>query len=310
MLIYEKYTELPEEIHDAVLVIGNFDGVHLAHQQIIKTASSIARKSEKKLAILTFEPHPRRVFRPDDPPFRITPPELKQERLKECGVDILFQINFDWAFASLSAEEFVNRVLISGIKPAHIVVGHDFCFGQLRKGNTDTLKKHGFEVTILEQINLSENRISSSAIRSALRHGEIGTANTLLGWNWEMRGKIVEGDKRGRQLGFPTANVPLLETLHPDYGVYAAKVKIMEDGENAPWLNSATNIGIRPMFELAMGQIESHILEFDRDIYGYTLCVRPVKKLRGEAKFDSIEQLIEQMDKDCQQARAVLEQYD
>lgn len=289
-----------------MLVIGNFDGIHRGHREIFEYARALADKKNVDLALLTFEPHPRRLFRKDDPPFRITPFEVKKRLLENCNVDHFISLDFDWDFASQTAEDFIQTILKDGIQPAHIVIGYDFHFGQLRKGTPQTLKDSGFDVTIMDQITSGQGDIfSSSNIRAALRHGNIDKANRLLGWDWEIEGVIVKGDQRGRELGYPTANVHLGETIHPSYGVYASLVQI--EGEDT-WRASATNIGIRPMFEVQIGQVESYIFDFDRDIYGKKLRVKPVQKLRGEAKFSSLEELIAQIDKDCAQAHEILAQ--
>ena len=308
METFETYSNLPESGHGTVLAIGNFDGVHRGHQALLKTARTKADEMGATLGVLTFEPHPRKLFRADDPPFRITPPAIKRCRLEKCGVDVLFSLPFGWDFASQSADNFIANVLTNGIKPAHIVVGHDFCFGQLRKGTVDTLKDAGLAVTAIEKITgmHEDEALSSSSIRAALRHGKIEDANKMLGWEWYTEGTVIKGDQRGRDFGFPTANVALGETLHPAYGIYATYVQIAEDGEDSPWLPSATNIGIRPMFEVPTAQVEAHIFDFDRDIYGKTLRVKPVKKLRGEAKFSGLEELIDQIGKDCDEARQIL----
>jgi len=305
MKIYQTLQDIPESDAGTVLAIGNFDGVHKGHQILIGQAKEIAEKAGKKLAVLTFEPHPRRLFRPDEPPGRITPPALKHRRLEACGVDTVFSLTFNWDFASQSAESFVENVLKQGIKPAHVVTGYDFCFGQLRKGTPQTIKDSGLEVTTVSQINDDNaEKLSSSRIRQKLRAGLIDEANELLGWDWEIEGEIFKGDRRGHELGYPTANVLLGETLHPAYGVYAARVQI--EGEDE-WRPSATNIGIRPMFELKEGQVEAHILDFeDRDIYGRNLRIKPVQRLRGEAKFDNLDDLTAQMEKDCAQAQEIL----
>ncbi len=304
MRIFESYKSLPDDAIDAVVAIGNFDGVHKGHQALLREARRIAEERQRPLAILTFEPHPRSLFRADDPPFRITPAAIKNERLAACGVDILYQIPFDWDFASQSADAFTRNVLLDGLRPAHIVVGYDFRFGQLRKGTPETLDDAGFPVTTVDAVvGDGQEAYSSSSIRTALRHAKIGEANAMLGWEWEIEGIVVEGDKRGRELGFPTANIPLGDTLHPGYGVYAAWIKTEE---NETLLPSATNIGIRPMFEVPTAQVEAHILDFNQEIYGQTLRIRPVKRLRGEAKFDSVEALIEQMKQDCAEARKIL----
>jgi riboflavin kinase/FMN adenylyltransferase len=305
MEIFNRCNNLPPAALHTVIAIGNFDGVHRGHQALLGEARRIAGRLNKKLGVLTFEPHPRRLFRPDDPPFRLTPPALKQERLAAGGVDFLFSLGFDWSFASQSAGHFTDHILKDGLQPAHIVVGQDFCFGQLRKGTPETLKSAGLDVTVMDKIVNDEDGapISSSRIRQALSQGDIATANRLLGWEWEIAGTIVHGDKRGRELGFPTANMSLGETLHPAYGVYASLIRI---GQEKEWRPAAANIGIRPMFEIPEGRLETHILDFDRDIYGQTVRVRPVRRLRGEAKFDSLDALVAQMRQDCDQAKEIL----
>ena len=305
--IFGTYKDLPEAACNAVVVIGNFDGVHIGHQALLNTARKIADGLDKSLAVLTFEPHPRRLFRPDDPPFRLTTADLKAERLQKAKVDYIFAIPFDWDFASLPADQFIDQVLRKELKAAHIVIGYDFCFGQLRKGTPETLKASGIAVTIVDKVaDEGDDALSSSAIRQALRLGDIDRANDILGWPWEMRGVVQKGDQRGRQLGYPTANVPLGDILHPSYGVYATFVKILEDGPDSPWLPSATNIGIRPMFAVPVGQVETYIFDFNRDIYSKTLCIRPVRRLRGEAKFESLDALISQITQDCAEARKIL----
>lgn len=308
MKTFKTAQNLPDSARGAVIAIGNFDGVHRGHQALLAEARQIADAAGRKLGVLTFEPHPRNLFRPDDPPFRLTTPDLKAERLAASGADYLFALPFDWDFASLTAEQFITRILKDGLNAAHIVVGYDFAFGQLRKGTPDTLRASGLPVTIVEKIaDEGDDAFSSSAIRKALRLGDIRHANDLLGWPWEIRGVVQVGDRRGRELGFPTANLRLGDLIHPAYGIYATWIKIVEDdGSESNWLPGATNIGIRPMFALQEGQVEAHIFDFNRDIYGKTLRVRPVARLRGEAKFDSLDALITQMGLDCREARQIL----
>jgi len=225
--------------------------------------------------------------------------------LEEYGVDITFSLSFDWDFASLSAEDFTKTILIDAIAPSHILVGNDFRFGQLRKGTPELLSDMDLNVTTINKV-AAQNGVtySSSKVRQHLRHGKISEANALLGWNWEMIGEVFKGDQRGRELGYPTANMRLDDTIHPAYGVYAVLAQI--EGEEE-WHMGAANIGIRPMFEVETGQVETFIFDFGREIYGKTLRVQPVQRLRGEAKFDSLEELITQMDKDCKQAHEILE---
>lgn len=304
MNIFDTYKNIPEAAQNSVVVIGNFDGVHRGHAALIERAKVIASDLGVGVSILTFEPHPRKLFRPDDPPFRLTPAPLKAWRLETLGIESLFSIGFDWDFASQSADKFVQDILVDGLKAAHVVVGYNFRFGQLRKGEPATIEAAGIPVTVIEEVlEQGSAKISSSQIRQALRHGRINEANKLLGWDWEIRGEVVKGDQRGRELGYPTANFALAETVHPSYGVYAARVRIVGEDE---WHGAAINIGIKPMFEVPLAEVESHIFDFDRDIYGKTIRVQPVQFLRGEAKFNSLEELIAQMDKDCEQAREIL----
>ncbi len=305
MKLFESLSAVTPDGKDALIVIGNFDGVHLGHQALIAQARDMAQALGKKLGVLTFEPHPRSLFRPDDPPFRITPPVIKYKRLAASGVDFTAALPFDWSFASQSAEQFVQHVLIEALSPAHVMVGHDFRFGQLRKGTPETIRGTGIPVTLFDDaVDTASVKYSSSAVREALRTGDMPTANRLLGWEWYLEGVIRHGDRRGHELGYPTANVPLGSTLHPAYGVYATLVQI--EGEDA-WLPAATNIGIRPMFELQEGQVEAFIFDFpDRDLYGKSLKVRPVRRLRGEARFESLPALIAQIEEDVTQTRQIL----
>jgi riboflavin kinase/FMN adenylyltransferase len=305
-MLFKSLSSLPVDCRDAVIAIGNFDGVHQGHQALIAQAQKKAQSVNKKLGILTFEPHPRALFRPDDPPFRITPLPLKAEKLIGAGADFVVALAFDWPFASQSAEDFIAHILQDGLAAAHIMVGHDFRFGQLRKGTPDMIESAGLSLSVFDDVrDRNGARYASSAVREALRLGDIETANAILGWDWHIEGVIRRGDRRGHELGYPTANVGLADTLHPAYGVYAAKVQI--EGE-AQWRMAAVNIGIRPMFELQVGQVEAHILDFpDRDIYGQTLKIRPIARLRGEAKFDSLPALIAQIEADVAQTRRILD---
>lgn len=308
MSFFETYKNLPEDAKNCVIAIGNFDGVHLGHQALLKNAKAIADEKGRPLGVLTFEPHPRQLFRPDEPPYRITPPSLKREHLFANNVDYIFSLPFDWDFASQSAEEFIQSILMDGLKAAHVLVGVDFRFGQMRKGCPDAIKKAGLEVTTIDKIieEKTDDVFSSSTIRQHLRHGRIDEANAMLGWDWEVRGEVFKGDQRGRELGYPTANIKLDQTIHPAYGIYACLVR--REGEKQ-WMKAATNIGIRPMFEVPTAQVESFIFDFDEEIYGETIHVRPIQRLRSEAKFDSLEELIDQMEKDCDQAKEVLKDY-
>jgi riboflavin kinase/FMN adenylyltransferase len=305
MRVFNQLPDLPETLKGSIIAIGNFDGVHKGHQALLREAKNLADAKGLNLGILTFEPHPRKLFRPDDPPFRITPASIKHRILSEMGADFVVSLDFNWDFASQSAEAFVDSILTSGLAASHVVIGEDFRFGQLRKGGHETISNAGIPVLAFAAV-CGENgeRYSSTAIREALRAGDIHAANAVLGWEWEIEGTIFRGDRRGHELGYPTANILLADVLHPAYGIYATLVQI--EGEDE-WRPAATNIGIRPMFELKQGQVEAHILDFeDRDIYGKSLRVRPVERLRGEAKFTSLDALIAQIEQDCQQVKNLL----
>lgn len=305
MKIFNDIQTISKDVQGAVLAIGNFDGVHRGHQALLSCAQDIAKKENKKLAVLTFEPHPRELFQPDLPPARLTSAPLKATRLEKHNVDFLVSLPFNWDFASQTADDFINKILKNTINASHVVIGYDFQFGQLRGGNADTIKQAGIPTTTLKAVHDDKDEIiSSSRIRQYIRQGNIQTANELLGWEWEIQGEIFHGDRRGHELGYPTANILLNNTIHPAYGVYACLIQI--EGEEI-WRHAATNIGIRPMFEVETGQVEAHILDFpDKDIYGKNIRLKPIEYLRGEAKFNGIEELILQIDKDCDQVRKIL----
>lgn len=303
MKLITDLSAVADNMHGCVLAIGNFDGVHRGHQAILQKVKDLAKQRDASSAVLTFEPHPRKLFRPDDPPFRLTPPGMKHAKLEENGIDLVYSLSFDWNFASQSAEDFITYVL-GAIKPSLVVVGKDFHFGQLRKGTPLMIEESGIPVHLLNDVTSDGRKFTSTSVREALAAGDIDQANSILGWDWEIQGPVFRGDRRGHELGYPTANVLLGDTLHPAYGIYATLVQIEGESE---WLKAATNIGIRPMFELKQGQVEAHILDFpDRDIYGRILRIRPIRRLRGEAKFTSLNKLIEQIEADCAQTRIIL----
>ncbi len=305
MQYFETYIDLPDDAQNCVVVIGNFDGVHRGHRLLLSEAKKKANELGLPLAVLTFEPHPRQLFRPDEPPCRITPHKVKVDLLGKAGVDYVFALPFNWDFASQSADDFVQKILVDGLCASHVFIGSDFKFGQLRKGTPQTIRDHGVSVTEISKLQDKDERdFSSSRIRQLLRHGKIEEANDILGWKWEIHGEVFQGDQRGRELGFPTANMKLDQTVHPAYGIYACFVSI--EGDDTRYMG-ACNIGIRPMFEVPIAQVETYIFDFNREVYGKTLAVQPVKRLRSEAKFDSLDALIDQMNKDCIQSREILE---
>jgi riboflavin kinase/FMN adenylyltransferase len=303
MIMFDLAHPIPENAKNAVIVIGNFDAVHCGHQMLIKTAQEFAASQKLPLAVLTFEPHPRRVFRADDPPFRVTPLPVKLERLETLDVDHVYVCPFNWDIAGLSADDFIQKILKDTLSPAHIFIGADFHFGQHRTGNAATLIAAGLPTTTVTlKDDGHHSAISASRIRSAIQGGYIAEANELLGWEWFIEGVVEHGNKRGREIGYPTANVQLCETIHPSYGIYATMVQI--EGENI-WRPAATNIGIRPMFKVETGLVEAFLFDYTGALYGKTIRVKPIQKIRDEMKFNSLNELITQMDKDCAEIRKI-----
>lgn len=304
MRVFDLSSPLPEDARGAVVAIGNFDALHRGHHALLEIARKRALDQGRPFAVLTFEPHPRRLFRPDDPPFRVTPLPLKLDRLRTAKADLIYTLGFTWETAHLSAQDFMNLILKEKLGAADLVVGADFHFGEGRSGSIATLREAGFHCTIIDQIKDAQSAVySATRIRGLLQAGHIEEANALLGWKWEIRGEVERGDQRGRELGYPTANMKLGETIHPSYGVYATRVKI--EGENE-WRMSATNIGVRPMFAVPVAQLETYIFDFSGDLYGKILRVRPVAKIRDEAKFSNLEELKDQIAKDCDECRRIL----
>jgi riboflavin kinase/FMN adenylyltransferase len=313
MLIFRGYKGLPETARGAVVAIGNFDGVHHGHQAVIGAAGSRARELGRAHAVLTFEPHPRSVFRPNDPPFRLTPFAMKARLIAGLGVDRLFALPFDKAFAAKTAEDFVREVLVEGLGAAHVVAGYDFVFGNKRRGTPALLADFGrglgFGVTIMDPVEQADGDIySATGIRELLLRGAPREAARRLGRFWEIEGPVETGDKLGRQLGFPTANVALGEHLRPATGIYA--VRAAEAGEGEPvWRDGVASFGWRPTVGGTDQRFEVHLFDFSGDLYGRVLRVQLIDYLRPEAKFDGLDALKTQIAADAAQARAVLARF-
>jgi len=299
--LYEDMTALPALPQGTVLAIGNFDGVHPGHAALIARAQDIAAAQNLTAAVLTFEPHPREFFAPDGEPFRLTLLPEKARRLAALGAVYIFAPAFDAGFAGLSAAEFMN-FLRDRLHARHIVVGADFAFGKNRAGTVETLRGM-FDVTVIDPVTCTDGAVySSTRIRDLLRRGDFGSAAKLLGRPWEIEAEIVHGDKRGRELGYPTANQRVDRYVRIPFGIYAVQALI--EGEEKP-RTAVANFGIRPMFRIRQPIFETHIFDFHQSIYGKILRVEPVKYLRPEKIFDGLEALIAQMKQDCLAARAV-----
>ncbi|GAA6199365.1 bifunctional riboflavin kinase/FAD synthetase [Aquicoccus sp. SU-CL01552] len=307
MRIIRDYQFVEAQDRGASAAIGNFDGVHIGHQSVIKLARQAA--PDAPLGIITFEPHPREYFAPDSPPFRLMRRGARGHRLEKLGVDKLYELNFNAALAGLTPEEFARTVLAEGLGVAHVVVGADFCFGKGRAGNADDLVRFGrdmgFGVTIAPLLEQSEHTVSSTAIRTALSEGRPRDAAAMLGHWHRIEGAVIGGEQRGRDLGFPTANMSI-EGLHPPaFGVYAVLVDVL-DGPHKGSYRGAASLGVRPMFGGEVPNIETYLFDFSGDLYGATLSVGLVEYLRPEMKFESLDALIAQMDGDCARARDIL----
>lgn len=293
----------------AVVAIGNFDGVHLGHQAVIGAAGRLARAEGAPQAVLTFEPHPRSVFRPQDPPFRLTPFRVKAHLIEALGVDLLFALHFDQAFAARSAEAFVDELLHRSLGVRHVAVGYDFVFGHGRRGTPALLQERGaalgFGVTIVDPVRNGGAVYHSSRIRDHLMAGRPREAAALLGRSWEIDGRVEQGDRRGRTIGFPTANLLLQDYLRPAAGVYAVRAGI-EEGGRIEWHDAVANLGRRPTFDGTDLRLEVHLFDFAGDLYGKHLRVALIEHLRPEQKFAGIEDLKTQIAADAARAREVL----
>lgn len=290
-----------------VLTIGNFDGVHIAHKMIITKVVQKARERGKKSVVITFEPHPQQFLHPGKKPFYlITTLDEKLEIMKGLGVDTVIVINFSAEFSKLTANEFICNIIWGMLKPGKIFIGHDNTFGRGKEGKPAYVKqlgeKLGFDVEIIEAVCLEGLVVSSTAVRNAVGQGDMRLAAILLGRPYSVEGKVVEGDKRGRQIGFPTANIKPLKELLPGRGVYATMLEA-----DAVKYDSVTNIGFNPTFsDREILSMETHVLDTDRDFYGKPVKVFFLERLRGEKKFAKVQDLVEQIGNDIARARGVL----
>ncbi|GGF24281.1 riboflavin biosynthesis protein [Aliidongia dinghuensis] len=297
-----------------MLALGNFDGVHRGHGTVIAAAGAIARELGAPHGVLSFEPHPRQVFRPDDPPFRLTPLRVKARELEALGADLLFSLHFDMEFAQRSAENFVTEILVGALRVRHVVVGYDFVFGRGRAGTVAFLQemgaRHGFGVKVIEPVadagtaDAETEVISSTRVREHLMAGRPADAARLLGRFWEIDGRVEHGDQRGRTIGFPTANLMLGEYLRPAAGVYAVRAGI-EHEHQTDWYGAVANIGTRPTVGGTDLRLEVHLFDFSGDLYGAHLRVALIDYLRPERKFASFDELKQQITADAAQARTI-----
>lgn len=313
MRIFRHFENLPAEVRGASVAIGNFDGVHLGHRAVIGEAGRIARDQDIPWAVLSFEPHPRTLFRPADEPFRLTPFRIKARHIEELGVDNMIVLHFDKAFTELSADDFIIKVLVEGLGARHVVSGYDFVFGHGRAGNCELLlhkgedegEDEGFGFTCVSAVDDGRVVYSSTRVREYLRAGDPRAAARVLGRDFEIEGRVERGDGRGRTIGFPTANLHLGEYLRPATGVYAVRAGI-DEGSATQWFDGVANFGNRPTFAAGEAIFEAHLFDFNGDLYGRHLRIALVEYIRPEKKFDGVDDLKAQIAIDGDKARLIL----
>lgn len=297
--------DLPAHLRGGAVAIGNFDGVHRGHKHVVATARAIGASERRPALVLTFEPHPRSFFQPDATLFRLGDAASKVRLLAAEGIDGVAQLAFDESLAAMPADAFVDRILIDWLAAAHVVVGRDFNYGAKRSGNAATLaaagRHRGFGVTQIEALSGPHGAISSSAIREALAEGRVELANDLLGHAWFVTAPVIHGEKRGRELGYPTANLRLDPACGLRHGIYAVRAGI--DGH---WHDAVASFGRRPTFDNGAPLLEVHVFDMRQDLYGRAIDIAFAAFLRPEEKFSSLEALIVQMDEDSRRARAIL----
>jgi riboflavin kinase / FMN adenylyltransferase len=298
-------SSLPEPLSGPVIAIGNFDGMHWGHRRVIDRAAALAAALGKPAALLTFEPHPRTFFQPDKPFFQLTAPNQKARLAGAFGLQGMISLTFDAALATLTAEAFVADLLVRRLGITGAVVGYDFHFGKGRAGSPEMLaslgQTHGFATEIVTPQSQDGAVVSSTLIRTLLSEGDIARANALLGHAWTVEGEVMHGDKRGRELGYPTANLILAKGVTLKHGIYAVKAAV--DGKTH---DAVASFGRRPTFDDGAPRLEVHVFDFAGDLYGKTLEIAFIGYIRPELKFDGVQPLIRQMDEDSRTARRVL----
>ena len=307
MRIVRDWRGLADDLKGAAVAVGAFDGVHRGHQAVIAGARAAAERLGAPLGVVSFDPHPRRWFQPEAAPFRLMRPDQMADALAPLGVDILYLLPFDAEMAGMTDAAFAERVLADGLGIRHAAVGFDFTFGKGRSGSPEALRAYGqrldFTVSVVERLDDADGlKLSSSAVREALKAGDMVRAAAILGRPFAIRGEVVHGDKRGRTIGVPTANVPLGDYMRPAYGVYATRSRLA-DGRV---VDGVASLGVRPMYALETPLLEVWLFDFDGDLYGQTLETELVAWLRGEQRFDGLEALKVQIEADAKAARAVL----
>ena len=297
---------IPDELRGAVIALGNFDGFHLGHQAVVGRAVQRGAHERRPVIVATFDPHPVRHFRPDTPPFRLTTLDQRERLFAQAGADAMLVFKFGAELASTTAEDFVSDLLARRFGAGGVVTGEDFTFGKGRGGNARVLRElgamHGIIAETVEPVLLDGVRISSGKIREALQEGDPSRATRMLTRPFAVQGEVIHGDKRGRELGWPTANLELNNYLRPKYGIYAVRVMLDDERE----YGGVASLGVRPTFDPPKELLEAVLFEFDGDLYGRTIEVALHHYLRPEMKFDGVDGLKRQMDSDAARARELM----
>ncbi|MDB2406333.1 bifunctional riboflavin kinase/FAD synthetase [Alphaproteobacteria bacterium] len=310
--LYRSLSDLPETTRGAVLAIGNFDGVHFGHQQVIADARALAAAKNAPLGLMLFDPHPQQFFAPEAPPFRLTRLVTRAALLADLGVDFTLALPFDATMAACEAEDFISDILLTQLGVSAVCVGYDFCFGKGRRGNFAMLKdiggEMGFETFATEAVLQpnSTSPFSSSAIRNFLRDGDPEQAAQLMGHAFAIEAEVQKGDQRGRTIGFATANMPLHDYVLPKFGVYAVSAEVLDGAFSGQTLKGVANLGMRPTVGTDKPRLESHFFDFEGDLYGANLRVSLLHFIRPEQKFYGLDALKAQISMDIDQAREML----
>ena len=309
--VFTDYKKISKFFYNSSLVIGNFDGVHRGHKKVIKAAKVISKRNKSQLGVMMFDPHPREYFTKEKQ-FLLSSLETKSEILESLGVNFIIILKFNKILASMSALTFCNKILFNGCRMQHVFIGKNFRFGQNRTGNLRYLEKFGLENNFkvsgseLHKINKSKKIFSSSNVRKFIKKGKIKEANNFLGHHWSVSGTVITGDKRGRLIGFPTANISTEKYIYPKFGVYAVKVTFISGKHKGEIKNGIANFGLRPTFGKKTAVLEVHLFSFKLNIYKTALKVSFIDYIRSEKKFSGIESLKNQIDKDIIKTKKIL----
>lgn len=308
MQVFEDAWRIQDSLGPTVATIGNFDGIHRGQQRVLESVASRARQLDARSAVVTFEPHPLSILRPERPPQRLTTKAQKQAMIERLGIDLLLNLKFDQQFGATRAREFVEHLLHGRLGAVEVYVGSTFGFGRQREGNLDLLRglgsEFGFEAHGIEEVRIAGDVVSSTRIRQAIRAGDLDLAAELLGRAYAMTGQVVHGEGRGRDHGWPTINLAPDHDLIPADGVYASQVWIPDRGRI---FGAVTNIGRRPTFPGSHERIvETHVFDFGREVYGNRIELSFARRLRGERRFPSATELVEQISRDAAAAREYL----